>query len=118
MGVAVNPLIAILGNGRPLRGVLVRRIPARLVEVSLTGCLIETPERVPAGSAGALQVRVAGQTHADDVRVSRCVFVEGAGHVFRSGAEFLWTHRPGEQSLRHAARRIQDAAPEARRAQC
>ena len=114
----MNPLIELLGNGRPLRGVLVRRIPARLVEVSLAGCLIETSDRVPIGSAGELRVKVAGQVHDDALRVSRCVFVEGAGHVFRSGAEFLWTHRPGEQSLRQAARRIQDSAPSGRRAEC
>ena len=106
-----------LGKGGCLRGVLVRRIPARLVEVSLDGCLLETRTPLPAGSAGRLQVTVAGEAHTDDLRVSRCVLVEGSGAVFRSGAEFLWTHRPGGQSLRQAARRIQDTAQSTRRLQ-
>jgi len=36
------------------------------------------------------------------VRVTRCVLVEGTGSVYLVGAEFVQTHRPGEQSIRRA----------------
>ena len=92
---------------KPL-AVLVREVPVRLLDLSLSGCLLESRERLQSAAAGRLLVHIGGRTRFDDVRISRCVQVEGAGLVFRVGADFLRLHRLGEQSLRDVVRMIQD----------
>ena len=42
----------------------------------------------------------------DDVRVTRCVRVEGAGSSYLVGAEFVQTRRPAERSIRRAVTAI------------
>jgi hypothetical protein len=95
-------------NGTVTRAVLIRDIPVCLLDVSLSGCLLESRTRLQTPVAGQLRVNVNGETRVDDVRLSRCVFVEGSGVVYRAGAEFLWTALPGERSVRTAVRLFQD----------
>lgn len=90
------------------RGVLIREVSVRLLEVSLSGCLLESRSRIQPGIAGHLRLQIDGEEHCDDVRVGRCVMVEGSGSRYRSGAEFLWSHRSEERSLRRAVCRIED----------
>ena len=95
-------------NGTVTRAVLIRDVPVCLLNVSLSGCLLEIRTRLQAPVAGQLRVIVNGEARVDDIRLSRCVFVEGSGVVYRAGAEFLWTDLPGEQSVRRAVRLFQD----------
>jgi len=90
------------------RAVLIRDIPVCLLDVSLSGCLLESRTRLQAPVAGQLSVTVNGEPRVDDIRLSRCVFVEGSGVAYRAGAEFLWIELPGERSLRRAVRLFQD----------
>jgi hypothetical protein len=90
------------------RAVLIRDIPVSLLNVSLSGCLLESRTRLQTPVAGQLRVIVNGEARVDDIRLSRCVFVEGSGVVYRAGAEFLWIELPGERSLRRAVRLFQD----------
>ena len=90
------------------RAVLIRDIPVCLLDVSLSGCLLESRTRLQTPVAGQLRVIVNGESRADDIRLSRCVFVEGSGVAYRAGAEFLWIELPGERSLRRAVRLFQD----------
>jgi pilus assembly protein Flp/PilA len=83
-------------------GVLARSIPARLVEISRSGCLLESRHRVDDGTVGELRLIVGGELLRDDVRVTRCVLVEGSGSSYLVGAEFVQTRRPGESSIRRA----------------
>jgi pilus assembly protein Flp/PilA len=83
-------------------GVLARSIPARLVEISRSGCLLESRHRVDAGTIGELRLTVGGELLRDDVRVTRCVLVEGSAANYLVGAEFVQTRRPGESSIRRA----------------
>jgi pilus assembly protein Flp/PilA len=83
-------------------GVLARSIPARLVEISRSGCLLESRQRVDDGTIGELRLMVGGELLRDDVRVTRCVLVEGSGASYLVGAEFVLTRRPGESSMRRA----------------
>ena len=53
-----------------------------------------------------LQLQVQRETFVDDVRVTRCVLVEGSGSVYRVGAEFVQTRRAGEHSIRRAINAI------------
>jgi hypothetical protein len=84
-------------------GVLARDISVRLLEVSRSGCLLESNSSVPAGTLGALSVEVDGTVYVDQVRVVRCQLLAGAGNTHRVGAEFLSLHLPAENSLRRYA---------------
>ena len=77
-------------------GVLARNMPSRLIEISRSGCLLESGHRMEDGTVGELRLEVDGELFVDDVRVTRCVRVEGSGSSYLVGAEFLQTRRPGE----------------------
>ncbi len=87
-------------------GVLARSIPSRLVEISRSGCLLESSHRIEDGIVGELRLEVGGEMLVDDVRVTRCVRVEGAGSSYLVGAEFVQTRRPAERSIRRAVTAI------------
>lgn len=97
-------------------GVLARFIPARLVEVSRSGCLLESRHAVDGGTIGELRLMVGGELLRDDVRVTRCVLVEGSGSSYLVGAEFVQTRRPGESSIRRAVSAVLRGAMEQQRA--
>ena len=81
---------------------LARNVPMRLLDIGRTGCLLESHQRVENGTLGELRLQVGDETFVDDVRVTRCVLVEGSGALYRVGAEFVQTRRPGEHSIRRA----------------
>ena len=83
-------------------GLLARSVPTRLLDISRTGCLLESHQRLEDGTVGELRLHVDRQVFVDDVRVTRCVLVKGSGSVYRVGAEFLQTRRPGDRSIRLA----------------
>ena len=89
-----------------LVGVLTRDVRVRLVNISASGCLVESSARLDEGTAGVLRVRVDGQAYADDVRIARVQQVQGAGSTWHVGAEFLWTRPPGTGSLRRVVARL------------
>ena len=107
--------------GGDVFGVLARSIPARLIEVSRSGCLLESSHRIGEGIVGELRLEVGGELLMDDVRVTRCVLVEGSGSSYLVGAEFVQTLRQGERSIRRAVTGIlrglmePDKAPPAKR---
>ena len=88
--------------GGDVYGVLARSIPSRLIEISRSGCLLESTHRVEDGTVGELQLEIDGESLFDDVRVTRCVRVEGAGSSYLVGAEFVQTRRPTDRSIRRA----------------
>ena len=93
-------------------GVLGRDLTVRLLEISRTGCLLESSRPVPVGTIGSLVVAVDGLDYIDCLRVSRCQEIAGAGDTHHLGAEFLSLYRPGDKSLRHyAAELAADAGP-------
>lgn len=86
-----------------LVGVLRRQLAARVLNFSVSGCLLETSMNLDVGSTCELRVNLADQVLADDIKVTRCVELQGAGSKYRVGAQFLWTSNPGPQSLRRFA---------------
>jgi len=82
--------------------VLVAKMPVRLVEISRNGCLLETSWRVDQGTIAEFRLEIEGRTYAEELRITRCNRVEGAGATYRVGAEFVPTRRLGESSLRRA----------------
>ena len=83
-------------------GMLARNVPMRLIDIGRSGCLLESHQRVENGTLGELRLQVDDEIFVDDVRVTRCVLVEGSGALYRVGAEFVQTRRPGEHSIRRA----------------
>jgi Flp pilus assembly pilin Flp len=98
-------------------GVLARSIPARLVEISRSGCLLESAYRIEDGTVSELRLESGGALLVDDVRVTRCVRVEGARAGYLVGAEFVQTRHAGEGSIRRAVTALLRgvASPEHRR---
>ena len=89
-------------DGPDVIGLLARSVPTRLLDISRTGCLLESHQHLEDGMVGELRLHVDRQVFLDDVRVTRCVLVKGSGSVYRIGAEFLQTRRPGDRSIRLA----------------
>lgn len=94
-----NDLVAVLG----------RDVSVRLVDISASGCLLESASRLVVGTTGSLVVTFEGHEFTDDVRVMRCQG-EGSGGGYHVGAEFLWTNAPHERSLRRMVTRLQASA--------
>jgi hypothetical protein len=95
-----NDLVAVLG----------REISVRLVDISLSGCLLESANRLDKGTTGTLRVVFEGFEYGDDVRIIRCRASEGSGAVYYLGAEFIWTSSPHERSLRRIVSSFQSGA--------
>lgn len=85
-----------------LVGVLTREIPTRLVEISRSGCLLESAHRIEEGTVATLRLEVKGQTYSEDVRATRCVAVAGSGSRYLVGIEFLLTSGSEGMSIRSA----------------
>ena len=84
-----------------LVAVLARDVAVRLINISGSGCLLESDTRLREGTTASLRLMFGGVEYVDDVRVIRCAANEG-GSGFHVGAEFLWTTSPDERSLRRA----------------
>lgn len=85
-------------------GVLTRERHIRLLNCSVTGCLLETNCRLPIGAIASIRVTIQGRELTDDVQIVRCQAIAGAGERYHVGAEFLWTQPLGRRSLRGALR--------------
>ena len=83
-------------------GVVARDFQTRILNYSPTGCLLETTSPLEVGTVGHLQFVIDGREVGDDVQVVRCQGIEGAGPLFQIGVKFLWTVKPGKDSLRYA----------------
>jgi len=80
-------------------------ICVRVLNVSATGCLIETRRALDIGTVATLRVNLAGSDFEDTVQIVRCQEITGAGTTFHLGATFLTTSAPSLESLRFLFRR-------------
>jgi PilZ domain len=85
-----------------LVGVLTREVATRLIEISRSGCLLESRQRIEEGTVATLRLEVAGQVYTEEVRATRCVAVAGSGSSYLIGIEFLKTGPAHEMSIRRA----------------
>ena len=90
--------------------VLGRDVSVRLVDISNSGCLIQSETRLAEGTTGTLRLSYDGVDYADDVRIVRCQAPTVGDNWFRLGAQFLWTTHPSERSLRRVIAGFQPAA--------
>ena len=76
--------------------VLGRDVAVRLMDISDSGCLIQSETRLAEGTTGTLRAdRIGGAEYVDDVRIMRCQAPNGGDNWFKLGAQFLWTSQPG-----------------------
>jgi hypothetical protein len=90
-------------TGPSVIAVLGRDVVVRLLEISRSGCLLESSHAMPAGTIAALAIEIDGREYSDDVRVSRSQLLAGVGERYQVGVEFLWLRLPRARSLRSYA---------------
>lgn len=81
---------------------LMRDLRMRVIDISASGCLIESRRRLEVGTVGRLRLKFGDDECADDVEVVRCERVEGERSLFHVGVRFLWTTPRDVGSIRHA----------------
>lgn len=86
-------------------GVLTREQRVRVVNLSESGCLLETDRPLEAGTVGKLRLRFGSEEYSDVIEVLRCVAIRGAGSTYHVGMRFLWTTARCEGSIRQAIAR-------------
>ena len=84
-------------------GVIERDFPARLINISGSGCLLELDRPLEIGLTGALDVGFGGRDYTDRVQVTRCQAIAGRGSTYHVGMQFVWGDRPPDGSLRRFA---------------
>ena len=100
-----------MGNGRQhvearcTTGVVVRRVAVRVVDLSATGCLLESSVRLNEGAVGTLHLTVDGRRYRETLRIARVTSTAGRG-TNQAGAQFL-TLGSSRQALRHLASNAQ-----------
>jgi hypothetical protein len=83
-------------------GTLTKELPIRVLNCSVSGCLLEASARMEVGTVASLQLRWSDKELVEDVQVVRCQPLEGAGPRHHIGVEFLGTVPLDERSLRSA----------------
>ena len=83
-----------------VRGWSVRDIPVRLLDFSLSGCLVATNHPIHTGTIGELQVSFEGQQYRDRVIVVRTIQHHGFHYSQTLGTSFVSGNRLGTVSLR------------------
>jgi hypothetical protein len=88
-------------------GVLIRRIPVRVRNVSTSGCLLESADLLPDGAIGMLELAIDGDRHVEALRVNRSTRIPGAAWPWRAGAQFLALNAPLPTSVRNVVARFE-----------
>lgn len=69
-----------------------QELPVRLVNICRSGCLLQAPRPVRVGAIVQLRIALDDTEYADDVRIARCEWMQGA--VYALGVELLWSPKP------------------------
>ena len=72
-----------------LPATLTWELPVRVIDVSASGCLIETWRPIEVGTTGTLQLRLTGEECWDEVEVARCHQVQGVPALYHVGVRLL-----------------------------
>ena len=102
---AINKLM----TGDDLLAVLGRTVNVRMVNISGSGCLLESDSAVADGTTGCLTVLFEGRKYVEDIRITRCSEHPGSSG-YELGAEFLWMTTPAPDSLRRLIARLRPGA--------
>ena len=91
----------------PALGVLIRRIPVDISDVSTAGCQLQSTEPLVEGSVGQLEVAMDGELHQEPIRVCRTAHAPGSARSHRAGATFLALSAPPPASVRNVVARFE-----------
>ena len=94
-----------------MRGLLLRKVPVRLVNLSVSGFLLESDCAIATGTTGRLHLELGSASRRDYVHVTRSVERHGAAHRFLLGGEFSRGHGPETDSVRELVRAVEDRPP-------
>jgi hypothetical protein len=86
-------------------GALTSELRVRVLNGSAKGCLVESSRPLTIGMIAGLRVNLLGREYDDQVRVTRCQPIAGAGSIFHIAVEFFSTTPPYTGSLRYAIHR-------------
>jgi hypothetical protein len=90
------------GEARCTTGVVVRRVAVRVVDMSASGCLLESHVRLAEGAVGTLHLTVDGRRYRETLRIARVASTAGRSGAYQAGAQFL-TLGSSRRALRHLA---------------
>ena len=85
--------------------VVTREIGVRVLDMSATGCLVESRRPMEVGTIGTLRVRLGSEECYDDIEVVRCEAVEVSPTIYHVGVRLLRTKPRQPGSIRHAVAR-------------
>ena len=85
--------------------VLMRELDVRVLNVSSSGCLIETNGWIAIGTIGTLNVKLGSEECTDDIEVVRCEAVPGAETFYHVGVRLLRRSPRHARSIRQAVAR-------------
>lgn len=91
----------------PSLGVFIRRVPVRVRDVSTAGCQLESPDALPEGAVGQLEIRAGNELHCEPLRVCRSAHAAGSPWPWRAGAHFLALNAPAAASVRNVVARFE-----------
>jgi hypothetical protein len=66
-----------------VEGALTRELSVRVINISGSGCLIETQRKLEVGTLGELRLKLGVEDCSDDIELVRCETVEGARSIYR-----------------------------------
>lgn len=81
---------------------LMRELRARIVEISESGCLIETDRPLGVATVGTLQLHLGDTDCRDDFEVMDCKPLARARSLYLAEVRFLWTTPRLAGTIRHA----------------
>lgn len=87
-------------NHKP--AVLVRDIPVRVLDVSLSGLRLAIDQPLDEAVVGRLGITLDGNDYQDTVQIVRCVEHPGTRLARTVGGRFAWATSPGSASIRGA----------------
>ena len=94
-------------------GLLRNDVAVELLNISRSGCLLESAKPIAAGTLATVTVQMDGQSYSDDVRVARCLEIPGAGERHHVGVQFVALRIPSAKSLRFLAASLNAEASDA-----
>jgi len=96
---------------RPVIGAVIRRVPIRVIEISVSGCVWETPARLDVGTVGFVEVQGGHGCRSEAVRLLRSSKLPGTIWQYQAAAEFLTLGPVSVESLRGVATIIAARVP-------
>jgi hypothetical protein len=88
---------------RPMIAAVIRRVPVRVVEISVSGCVWETPVPLDACTVGFIEMQSGHGRRSEAVRLLHSSRLSGVVWQYRVAAEFLTLGPPSHESLRGVA---------------